>query len=160
MWRLIALNLCVWTAQQTAPSVEVRNDAKPEFTVASIKITSDRMSFRNTGGPQTTSPGRWTCSSVEMQWLVKKAWNLGRFQLAEDPALTKDFYDITAILPSDTSQETFRLMLQNLLKSRFNLVVHFEKRPMTTYVLSIGPGSQAENSGGCPGEYNPKSGVC
>jgi uncharacterized protein (TIGR03435 family) len=72
-----------------------------------------------------------------MQWLIAKAWKLSHFQLAPNSALPRDAYDIEAIVPSGTSPDVFRLMLQDLLKSRFGLVVHFEKKMMTTYELTV-----------------------
>jgi uncharacterized protein (TIGR03435 family) len=47
------------------------------------------------------------------------------------------FYDINATLPRDTTEDSFRAMLRNLLVERFHLVVHKVQKPFPGYALSL-----------------------
>jgi uncharacterized protein (TIGR03435 family) len=129
---LVGLSFLMWAAQQGPSTAAAQTDARPQFEVASVKISPEGTPFRYTGGPQTSSPERFSCSACTMDLLRRKEWNINRFQLASDPALYKDLFDISAIVPAAASPDEYRLMLQDLLKTRLKLVVHFEKMMMTT----------------------------
>jgi len=139
MWKLIGIGVLIVMVRESGSAATAFDDPSPHFEVASVRQSPAGTPFQNIGGPNTASPGRWRCSNVIMEYLIRKAWNINRFQVAPSSALTWDAYDIDAVLPSDTSPEVFRLMLQNLLKSRFGLVVRFEKRPLLTYELTVTP---------------------
>ena len=47
-------------------------------------------------------------------------------------------YDITARVPSETSPDNLKLMLQSLLAERFGLKAHTETKPLPTYALTLG----------------------
>ena len=51
-----------------------------------------------------------------------------------------DRFDVIAKAPPSATQETAKLMLQNLLADRFQLKIHTENRPMAAFVLSLGKG--------------------
>jgi uncharacterized protein (TIGR03435 family) len=51
-----------------------------------------------------------------------------------------NIYVVDATMPPGTTKEQFRLMMQNLLKSRFRLAVHHEKRDLPGYELVVSKG--------------------
>jgi uncharacterized protein (TIGR03435 family) len=122
-----------------------------EFDVATVKPSEQpgptptgRGSFSYysgcSGGPGTTDPGRFTCTSVSLRTLVERAWNLRGYQVAAPGALDGARYDVAATVPKDTAKEQFGQMLQSLLAERFHLLTHHEKREQEVYSLSIAKG--------------------
>jgi len=58
-------------------------------------------------------------------------------------------FQIAATMPPETTQDQFRLMLQNLLAERFRMTIHRETKEMTVYSLGVGrDGPQGESGGG------------
>ncbi len=47
-------------------------------------------------------------------------------------------FEITANISAGATQEQLRLMEQNLLAERFKLAVHFVKKEMQTYEMTVG----------------------
>jgi uncharacterized protein (TIGR03435 family) len=143
----ILLNCVGWPAfcQPATPS--------PTFEVASVKPGTEpqpidmgggRMAVRSggcTGGPGTTDPGRLSCQNTSLSNLVTNAYNLKRYQIGTSsfPAwMDNARFDVTAKIPAGATREEVRLMEQNLLAERFKLAVHFEKKEMQVFELTIG----------------------
>lgn len=73
--------------------------------------------------------------------LVALAYGVTDDNVLSGPAwLDIDRYDIAAKAPRGTSQDDVKLMLQTLLKQRFNLVVHPDMHPLPSYVLRVDKG--------------------
>lgn len=126
-----------------------REGALPSFEVASVKLRLD-------GPPPTPAPQRG--STVHLffttKMLIMYAYNLPDFsegQIAKGPGWTDETYDIegkfsdadyAAIqkMSAAERQEEIQLRLQSLLKERFNLKVHLEKREQTIYALEVAKG--------------------
>jgi uncharacterized protein (TIGR03435 family) len=75
-------------------------------------------------------------SRVTLPYLVRRAYNLESFQLANFAALGNDDYEISAVLPKASSKAQIPGMLRQLLAERFHLVVHSENRPTAVYALT------------------------
>ena len=71
--------------------------------------------------------------------LISNAYNLKRYQMPAD-SFDADRYEITATIAAGTTREQFREMLKNLLKERFQLAVHFEKKEVPGYELVVAKG--------------------
>jgi uncharacterized protein (TIGR03435 family) len=70
--------------------------------------------------------------------LVAKAYGVENDNvLSGPPWLDTDRFDIVAKAPRTTSPDDVKLMLQALLKQRFNLVAHPDTHPLSTYVLRV-----------------------
>jgi hypothetical protein len=125
--------------QPAAPAQSVAA-AAPEFEAASMKAAAptDRPSVR--GGPETASPGQWTCTAMPLRMLVTMAWNLRDYQLSGPSSLDTALYDIAAKIPPGASKENFNLMMQRLLTERLGLVVHHESKEEAVYNLVIAKG--------------------
>jgi uncharacterized protein (TIGR03435 family) len=72
-----------------------------------------------------------------MMLLILMAWNVDNFQVSSSTGLEKDLYDVIVTVPAGTSKEQFRGMLQNLLKDRFDLKMHMERKEFPAYELVV-----------------------
>jgi uncharacterized protein (TIGR03435 family) len=126
-------SLTIWS-QPTAAS-------GPTFEVASFKRLppppSPQLRNLQRGGPGTASPGQWTITNADVRFLVLLGWGLDGFQISFPKPAQSERYDIAAKVPSDTSKEVFRSMLQRLLMDRIGLVVHHESREQDVYELVV-----------------------
>lgn len=113
-------------------------DPKLSFEVASVKPGgAGRALFLMRGGPGTADPGQIDFSGVPMRFILVRAYKIERYQLSGPAWLDTERYDINAKIPMGTTEEQFRIMLQNLLIERFNMVVHHETRDLPGYEMSV-----------------------
>ena len=107
---------------------------------------------RTMGGPGTKDPGRAVWENAPLSGLVAQAYDLQRFQLKTPGWMDAARYNITAKVPEGATKEQFRVMLQNLLATRFALVFHREKKEMPVYELVVGKsGHKLKESSSDPG---------
>jgi uncharacterized protein (TIGR03435 family) len=104
----------------------------PAFEVATIRASGTATSSVD------VSPGRLTLRSRNLSQLLQQAFNVQTTQIVGPSWLSDYFYDISATAPATATEEDMRLMLQNLLKMRFNLREHRETREVPIYVLTVG----------------------
>lgn len=112
----------------------------PSFEAASI--------HRNGGGSlntqiDTSAAGRLTITNASLKTLIRNAYSVLSFQLANEPAwLDTEMYDIQATTgkAEQLSSEQLKPLLQNLLADRFALKVHWETREGTVYALMLDKG--------------------
>ena len=121
--------------------------AAPNFEVASVKPSPQAdpgkpMYFGCRGGPgDKRDPVRWRCQNQTVFSLISLAYNLKRYQLNQQPGvIDSERYEIDAKVPEGTTIEQFREMQQNLLKERFKLAAHFEKKELPGYELVVAKG--------------------
>ena len=114
---------------------------KPEFEVASIK-------------PSVLPPGlglnvtaiELRARSISLADLIAFSYELHPKQVAGLPGWAEtQGYEIVARLPQggDPSDTQIRTMLKNLMKDRFGLSLHTEKRELSVYAISIGKNGPA-----------------
>jgi uncharacterized protein (TIGR03435 family) len=90
------------------------------------------------GGPGTSDPGRIRYPVISLQFLIALAYNqkaTGKF--VGPDWLDTDFFQVEATMPPSTTEDQFRMMLQNLLAERFKLKVHRESKESSVYSLQI-----------------------
>ena len=104
------------------------------FEVATIK----RSDMTAEAGQMTRDPRLVALSHVSLQNLMAQAYLIKNFQISGPDWLDTDRFDIVARLPDGATREQLPAMLQSLLKERFHLAVHQDKRTMTAYVLTPG----------------------
>jgi uncharacterized protein (TIGR03435 family) len=104
------------------------------FEVATIK----RSDMTAESGQMTRDPRIVALSHVSLQNLMAQAFLIRNFQISGPDWLDTDRFDIVAKLPDGATREQLPAMLQSLLKERFHLAVHQDKRTMTAYVLKPG----------------------
>ncbi len=112
------------------------------FEVASVRVTTRepgkplRITFR--GGPGTDDPGRATFENFSMSNLINVAFSTDFNHVSgPDWMMGPAMFSIEAKVPEGTSKEQFGVMMQNLLRERFHLAYHYEKKEATTYDLVV-----------------------
>jgi uncharacterized protein (TIGR03435 family) len=116
----------------------------PRFDVASMKLVVEeqgRPSFR-------ILPGRVDCHRISLPELIQKAYNIPYYQADARNALDTGhkfnlkapLYDIQATMPLGTDTEQLQLMIRSLLLERLKLVVHWDKRDVPVYAVSVANG--------------------
>jgi uncharacterized protein (TIGR03435 family) len=119
------------------------------FDVASVRLSkaADAAVLMRNG--MDSASGRFRVQSiggnVEMSnWslgtLILAAWDLEPSQLSGPAWLRSDRYDIAARTSPRTTQAELRQMLQTLLIERFTLVVHADRKELSTYALVVAKG--------------------
>jgi len=133
----------------TAPKL---GSAPTEFEVAEIKPAAPTgrafptiMNGEFLGSMANFKNGRLMLTSVTLLGLIATAWGIESQEgLAGAPKwVDSDRYDLIAKVPGEgpSSQDDFdvesvRPMLQRFLTDRFKLAVHFEDRPLNSFVLT------------------------
>ncbi len=112
------------------------------FEAASVKLVPKTI-LDASHGPVTApfrgfryTPGRVTCV-LPLRSLVREAYSVQGWQVIGPNYMDGDFYELAAVMPKDTKRNDARLMLQTLLKDRFGLRVHWERKIISVYVLVI-----------------------
>jgi uncharacterized protein (TIGR03435 family) len=94
------------------------------------------------GGPGTSDPTRMTFTWVLVRKLLMNAFSLPLDQISgSDWVMGQDArFDISAIVPAGATKEQANEMLLNLLKERFHLTYHSEKKNFDLYALNVAKG--------------------
>jgi bla regulator protein blaR1 len=106
----------------------------PTFEVASVKP--------NTSGPGRMGgrggPGRVDFMNMPLRRLIRQAYDIHETQIIGGPDwLDAQGFDVTATFVGDQSPDRRRAMMQTLLRDRFKLAFHAEKREMPIYALIV-----------------------
>lgn len=120
----------------TAPK-PLPEGAKLEFEVVTIKPSPEDRP----GGGFNVTATEMRIRNTSLAGIITFAFELHLTQVSGLPGWAEtEGYDIAALLPQggDPSDAQLRTMLQNLIRSRFNLAFHTEKREMSVYVIGIG----------------------
>ena len=120
-----------------APPKMMPADAKPGFDVATIKPNEN-------GGPNMQGLGfggrSFRAINASLGDLIAFAYGVQMKQISNGPDwMTKDRFDISGTpdvegMPTPAQLDT---MLQNLLRDRFKLTIHQEKKEMPAFVLTV-----------------------
>jgi uncharacterized protein (TIGR03435 family) len=138
------------------------------LSIAAVgQTTEQRPAFETAdvhGSPQGTTPvfrtsfrgQRYEVHNASMVDLIRTAYSVEAEKVFGGPSwLEFDRFDVTALAPANTSQDSIKQMLQSLLADRFKLAVHNDTKPVAGFVLSPGKGKhrlkEADASGktGC-----------
>ncbi len=92
------------------------------------------------GGPGSKDPELLRAENYPLKFVVTTAWNLPGYRVAAPDWMDSAKFNINARVPKDATKEQFRIMLQNLLIERFRMKVHFEKRELPLYELTVAKG--------------------
>jgi uncharacterized protein (TIGR03435 family) len=92
------------------------------------------------GGPGTSTPGRIRYSNITLFGLLMKAYGFEADQIVGPAWLREERYAVEAVVPAETTNEQFRVMLQNLLVERFKLKIDWEEREFRVYRLVVANG--------------------
>jgi uncharacterized protein (TIGR03435 family) len=130
---------------------------QPSFDVASVKaggpVEANGNININTG---KILNGVVTLSNATLSDCLKFAYSLTTdAQLAGPDWINQKMvrFEVTGKAPPETSDDQLRLMLQTLLKERFQIVMHTEQREITHYELVVGKnGPKLKESTVSPGQ--------
>ena len=146
---------CLATAQSPSNSASSVAGASRllAFDVTDVHIAPHVLRPFMDGG--NLNGDRYTLHQATLADMISAAYNLDSSNVQGGPSwLDWNRFEIVAKAPPSTSKADLRLMLQSLLKERFNLVVHQGSAPMPAYVLKALPGKlkmkESEASGGEP----------
>ncbi len=157
----------VFAFARTSPSQVA--GSQPTFEAASLKIDNSNafilgVSHRIRGGPGTSDPGRFSYTQTTLLELLRRAWGLhasDAYRIA-GPAWLGGFehqYTLNATMAPDTTEEQFRLMLQNLLIERFKIRLHHESKVIPGYELVVAPGGPKLKESANPAAPDPTTGA-
>jgi uncharacterized protein (TIGR03435 family) len=83
--------------------------------------------------------GRFEVRTASMVDLISKAYGVESNAVLGGPSwLEWDRFDITAKYSPDSTAESRKIMLQNLLADRFKLVVHKDTKPLPAWAVTAG----------------------
>jgi uncharacterized protein (TIGR03435 family) len=119
---------------------------QPTFDAASVRVVklATHPIFGNRGGPGTSDPGRIHLCCVGMFSLLMTAYDVeldrifGPSWIMEN--MGPNLYQVDATMPPDTTKARYQLMIQQMLRERFHLQIHREKRNFPGYELVIAEG--------------------
>jgi uncharacterized protein (TIGR03435 family) len=112
-----------------------------EFEAASIKPSAPMAMGRVRVGVQMLPGGRVSMSGVTAKLLIQQAYGVREFQIVGGPDwMGSERYDITAKPEGAATQEQVKVMIQALLKDRFQLKFHRETKELPTYALVVAKG--------------------
>jgi D-alanyl-D-alanine carboxypeptidase len=131
------------TVYQNGSEVRFKRESQAQaagarsFEVASVE-PAEPGPIRCSGGPGTSDPVLWRCSSVPLGLLITEAYDFQAYQFRpNDPCCTARF-DITAKVAAGTTKEQFHRMMQTFLEERFQLKLHLAPKQMPVYELTVG----------------------
>jgi len=126
-----------WTIPQSPPRMPpMAADANPAFEVATIKPS----------GPEERGPRfefqrrRFSVIHTSLNDLIRFSYGLQQRQIAGAPDwVTAENYDISAEPDGEgePSIKQWQSMVKKLMADRFQLKLHYEKRELTVYVLTV-----------------------
>jgi uncharacterized protein (TIGR03435 family) len=118
-----------------------QSPATVAFEVASVKtVLLGGAARRVTGGPGTNDPTRFTYLG-SMWAILQAAFGVKGEQLDQLPEWTRERrFEIDANVPPDATKEQLKIMMQNLLKERFDLAFHLTKKEIDAYTLVVAKG--------------------
>src|SRR5206468_9302296 len=115
--------------------------AAQEFAVASIRPSAERVKFEHDGDTKV-EPGVVRMRDVTIETCIKWAFRVQKGQVTGPNLLTSERYDITAKADAPANGEQMRLMMRALLKERFNLTFHTERKELHSFALVVAKGGQ------------------
>ncbi len=74
--------------------------------------------------------------------LVRRAYQLKSYQFTPPDWMQDSWFEIDTKIPAGATQEQMHWMEQNLLAERFKLAVHFDKKEMQVYEMTVGKDGQ------------------
>ncbi len=109
----------------------------PVFEVATIKpVILDASSAAHSG--VHVYQARAYYRAMTLKSLVRYAYRVQPFQVSGPESIDRDYYEIEARFPKGVTEKDERKMLQVLLKERFDLKFHVEKKALESYALVVG----------------------
>ena len=134
----LVVSVLVFTLSGATCSVHAQTTSTaPAFEVATIK-PFDMATFNGTHFWVHVNQARSSYWAMNVKSLFSYAYRIDPFQVTGPGSIDADSYDIEARFPKGTTKEDEPKMLQALLKERFKLTFHIEKKELESYALVVG----------------------
>jgi len=149
----IPVAIGIVTSPRLAAQIVPPAGDSPTFDVASIKPNTTPGRRGGGGGP-----GRVNMVGMPVRQLIAQAYEIHDSQIIGGPDwLGSQGYDINATMNGTPSPEDRRMLMKTLLRDRFKLTFHAEKRDLPIYALVVqrsdgrlGPGLKRIPDDECP----------
>src|SRR5688572_20618351 len=156
----IPVAIGIVTSPRLAAQITVPGANAPTFEVASVKPSEPGAPAMGRG-----SPGRFTSQNMTVRRMIRMAYAIHETQIVGGPDwVGSDGYTIDATTGGTPNNQMF-LMMQTLLRDRFKLTFHSEKRDLPIYALVVqrsdgrlGPGLKRIPDDECPPPGSPRRG--
>ncbi|MBS1805158.1 MAG: TIGR03435 family protein [Acidobacteria bacterium] len=114
-------------------------EPKPKFEVASIRQTGVNVAGGegSTRSQIQTAPDGLTLRNIDVDEMVEWAYSLTHNQIANPGSLHNHRFDVRARSANPVSEKTLRIMLQDLISTRFSLKLHREQKSTSVYELVV-----------------------
>jgi uncharacterized protein (TIGR03435 family) len=114
----------------------------PAFEVASIRpaVVDAPGGEGSTRSHIQTAPDGLTLRNIDLDEMIEWAYAFQHNQLANPGTLHNRRFDVRARASAPVSEKTLRLMLQDLLATRFSLTLHREQKRTSVYELVVAKG--------------------
>jgi uncharacterized protein (TIGR03435 family) len=126
-----------WAIMATVTLRSQTNEEPPVFDVASVKPCDENAQG---GTMMQEKSGSLYYRRVNLQSVMRRAYNVDVPQIDGPSWLGSDCYDFHARFPENTPVPRMQQMLRNLLVERFVLKVHMENRELTAFDLVLAKG--------------------
>lgn len=90
-----------------------------------------------TGGPGTNAPLRLSCSGFTLLQFIEYAYGLRTAQVEGPEWMDEQRFDLVGSVPANATAAQVRIMMQNLLTTRFHLVVDRGSKTQSAYRLTL-----------------------
>ena len=126
----------------------------PAFDAASVKPNTSHP-VNGEGRPRTAvnaSPGSLNLQNMTLSQCIQWAYNVPGFQVTGPSWIESERYDIVAKAAGPAPNDQLRLMLQTLLKERFKLTFHRDRKDLPGYALLVAKGGPKLHESATEGE--------
>jgi len=141
---------------------QTQREKHASFDVASIRAVQGGGAGGEAGSRsqiEAASDGL-TMRNIDLSEMIQWAYKLQHYQLTGPTALQGERFDLRARSGDRVSDSTLRLMLQDLLATRFRLQLHREQKKTSVYELVVakgGPRLPKDKSATLPPAYSKES---
>jgi len=131
-WIALSVLACGQEFEVASVKPADKADGRP---IASFPGMAEMVGFD--GGPGTQDPGRIFYHGVSLKMLLARAYKMRPGQISGPSWLGSERYTIEAKLPPGTDAEKLRVMLEALLRDRFQITLHMESKDTPVYRLKV-----------------------
>ena len=135
--RRTSVVLLAMLAAATAATAQTKES--PSFEVASIRPSPDGPPATGAAGVQITKE-RVHFGFLSLRDYLMIAYGVPPQRVTAPDWVSTTRFDISATFPGGATPEQFPELVKNLLRERFKLQAHLEKRESPVYVLEVAPG--------------------
>lgn len=112
--------------------------AQTAFDVVSIHLSSKSLQFER-DGETDVAQGALRMRDVTVSTCIKFAYGIRQGQIIAPAGFDDVHYDIVAKTSPETTIEAMRPMMQELLRERFKLSVHHDRKELNGFSLTVDP---------------------